>query len=298
MEKTKKCGFVAIVGRPNVGKSSLVNAMVGAKVSITGPKPQTTRNKIIGIRSNEDYQIVFVDTPGSIKPRNELGEYMKKSIETATDGIDALVIVLDGTKIFDSDFKLIEKYKNTKVPVFVCINKTDISKFEDVYPKLDELNKMGMNVEYVSTSAKTGKGVEELVEKLVACLPESEFMFDADQITDRSVRFLASEIVREKALLFLQQEIPHGIAVDIPKFEEGKRLVVIDAEIIAIKENHKPIIIGKNGEMLKKIGSSARVEIEQMLGKKVNLQLFVKVRENWQDSLSTLRDFGYDKKNI
>lgn len=297
MEK-RKCGFVAVVGKPNVGKSSLVNAMVGAKVSITGPKPQTTRNKILGIKTGEDYQVVFIDTPGAIKPRNALGEYMEKSIAAATVGIDALLIVLDATKITERDFGLIEKYKSFKVPIFVCINKTDIGKYEDVYPKLERLNELKYISEYVSTSAKTGKGVDELLTKLVNVLPYGEFMFDEDQITDRSLRFLASEIVREKALIYLQEEIPHGIAVDIPKFEEHKSLVTIEAEIIASKPNHKQIIIGKGGDMLKKIGTSARVEIESLLDKKVNLQLFVKVRENWQDSSLSLREFGYDKKDI
>ncbi len=297
-EQKTKSGFVAVVGRPNVGKSSLINAMVGAKVSITGPKPQTTRNKILGIKTGEDYQIVFVDTPGEITPRNQLGEYMKKSIDTAIGGIDCLLIVLDGTKIGDKDFKLIEKYKNVKAPIFVCINKTDIAKYDDVYPSLAKLNDLPYISEFVSTSAKTGKDVEKLIQLIVEKLPEGEFMFDPDQITDKSIRFLTAEIIREKALLFLQEEIPHGIAVDIPKFDERNKVVEIEAEIIATKENHKPIIIGKNGEMLKKIGISARREIEELVGKRVNLHTFVKVRENWQDNISTLRDFGYDKKGL
>lgn len=299
MNKQKtKSGFVAVVGRPNVGKSSLINAMVGAKVSITGPKPQTTRNKILGIKTGEDYQIVFVDTPGEITPRNQLGEYMKKSIDTAIGGIDCLLIVIDGAKIGDKDFKLIEKYKNVKAPIFVCINKTDIAKYDDVYPSLAKLNDLPYISEFISTSAKTGKDVEKLIQLIVEKLPEGEFMFDPDQITDKSIRFLTAEIIREKALLFLQEEIPHGIAVDIPKFDERNKVVEIEAEIIATKENHKPIIIGKNGEMLKKIGISARREIEELVGKRVNLHTFVKVRENWQDNISTLRDFGYDKKGL
>lgn len=299
MNKQKtKSGFVAVVGRPNVGKSSLINAMVGAKVSITGPKPQTTRNKILGIKTGEDYQIVFVDTPGEITPRNQLGEYMKKSIDTAIGGVDCLLIVLDGAKIGDKDFKLIEKYKNVKAPIFVCINKTDIAKYDDVYPSLAKLNDLPYISEFISTSAKTGKDVEKLIQLIVEKLPEGEFMFDPDQITDKSIRFLTAEIIREKALLFLQEEIPHGIAVDIPKFDERNKVVEIEAEIIATKENHKPIIIGKNGEMLKKIGISARREIEELVGKRVNLHTFVKVRENWQDNISTLRDFGYDKKGL
>ena len=298
MDKKKKSGFVAIIGRPNVGKSTIVNALVGMKVSITGPKAQTTRNKILGIVTEEDCQIVFVDTPGMLKPTNKLGQYMKKSIDNALSGNDIIMIVLDGTDIKEADYELVEKYSESDVPVFVVINKTDIATFEKVYPKLERLNKYGNIAEFVSISAKTGKNLDELKQKIVARLPEGEFMFDSGDVTDKSVKFISAEIVREKALLYLQQEIPHGIAVDIPKFTEGKNLVTIDADIIASKENHKQIIIGKKGEMLKKIGSSARAEIETMVGKKVLLNLFVKVKENWQDSLSSLHDLGYDKKDI
>lgn len=294
----QKSGFVAVVGRPNVGKSSLMNAIVGMKVSITGPKAQTTRNKILGIKTGEDYQIVFVDTPGAIKPTNKLGEYMKKSIDSATDGIDLLLIVLDATKIIDADFSLIEKYLGLEIPVFVVINKTDIASFDKVYPKLEKLNEYKSVSEFVSVSAKTGKNVDVLLEKIIEKLPQGEFLFDKNDVTDRPVKFLVSEIVREKALLYLQDEIPHGIAVEIMSFKEGKKLTTIEADIIATKENHKQIIIGKKGDMLKKIGTSARAEIEELVGTKVNLQLFVKVKENWQDNNANLRDLGYDKKDL
>lgn len=297
-KKIRKSGFVAIVGRPNVGKSTIVNAMVGAKVSITGPKAQTTRNKILGILTEGENQIVFVDTPGMLKPTNKLGAYMKKSIDNALSGNDVILVVLDGTNIKNEDYELVKGFENSQVPVFVVINKTDIASFETVYPKLAKLNEFGFITEFVSISAKTGKNLEELKTKILKFLPEGEFMFDEGDITDKSVKFISAEIIREKALLFLQQEIPHGIAVDIPKFLEGDKLVEIDADIIASKENHKQIIIGKKGEMLKKIGSSARVEIEEMVGKKVLLNLFVKVKENWQDSQSTLNDLGYNKKDI
>ena len=294
----KRSGFVAVVGRPNVGKSSIMNAIVGMKVSITGPKAQTTRNKILGIKTTNEYQIVFVDTPGAIKPTNKLGEYMKKSIDSATEGIDLLMLVLDGTNITDADYKLLEQYLKGEVPVFVVINKTDIASFEKVYPKLEKLNEYKEVAEFVSVSAKTGKNIDLLIDKIVEKLPEGEFLYDKNDITDRPVKFLAAEIIREKALLYLQDEIPHGIAVEIMRFTEGKKIVTIEADVIATKENHKQIIIGKHGDMLKKIGISARAEIEEMLGTKVNLQLFVKVRENWQDNMSSLREFGYDKKDI
>lgn len=297
-KQEKKSGFVAIIGRPNVGKSTIVNALVGMKVSITGPKAQTTRNKILGILTEENAQIVFVDTPGILKPTNKLGEYMKKSIDSALSGNDLILIVLDGTNIKEADYELIQKYENSDIPVFVVINKTDIASFEKVYPKLEKLNEYKFVSEFISISAKTGKNLDELKSKIIEKLPSSEFMFEEGAVTDKSVKFISAEIIREKALLYLQQEIPHGIAVDIPKFTETKKLVTIDADIIASKENHKQIIIGKKGEMLKKIGSSARMEIEELVGCKVQLNLFVKVKENWQDSLSSLHDFGYDKKDI
>lgn len=297
-KQNRKSGFVAIIGRPNVGKSTIVNALVGMKVSITGPKAQTTRNKILGILTEENTQIVFVDTPGMLKPTNKLGEYMKKSIDSALSGNDLILIVLDGTSIKDADYELIKSYENSDIPVFVVINKTDIATFEKVYPKLEKLNEFKFVSEFISISAKTGKNLDTLKNRIIEKLPEGEFMFDEGEVTDKSVKFISAEIIREKALLYLQQEIPHGIAVDIPKFTENKNLVTIDADIIASKDNHKQIIIGKKGEMLKKIGSSARTEIETMVDKKVQLNLFVKVKENWQDSLSSLHDFGYDKKDI
>lgn len=298
MKNNRKSGFVAIIGRPNVGKSTIINAMVGMKISITGPKAQTTRNKILGILTEGDNQIVFVDTPGLLKPNNKLGEYMKKSIDNALTGDDIIMIILDGTDIKQADYDLIESFSGSEVPIFVVINKTDIATYEKVYPKLAKLNEFKFVKEFISVSAKTGKGITELKDTIIKYLPEGEFLFDEGEVTDKSVKFISAEIIREKALLYLQQEIPHGIAVDIPKFTEKENLVTIDADIIASKPNHKQIIIGKNGEMLKKIGSSARVEIENMLDKKVLLNLFVKVKENWQDSLSSLHDFGYDKKDI
>lgn len=296
--ETKKTGFVAIVGKPNVGKSSLLNALLGQKISIASPKPQTTRNKVLGIINSSEYQIVFVDTPGSIRPRTKLDEFMKGSIESALEGIDALVIVLDGTKIDNRDFELIESFAGVTLPIFVIINKTDISKYEKVYPNLAKLNDYKFVTKFLSLSAKTGENVKSLVDALVEVLPTGIPLFDEDAITDKSERFLTAEIIREKALLLLQEEIPHGIAVFISKFEDLGKVASISAEIVVNKPNHKPIVIGRGGSMLKKIGTLARIDIEELLGKRVNLETFVKVREGWQNNTLNLRDFGYDKKDI
>ncbi len=293
-----KSGFVTIVGKPNVGKSTLINSIVGQKISISSPKPQTTRNKITGIYNDKDSQIVFVDTPGFLNPKSKLDEYMKKSIDSATLGIDALIILLDGTRITDKDFELVEHYSNIKVPIFVVINKKDIATYEKVYPKLARFSEMKFIDSFFSVSARTGENVTNLIDAIKAKLSEGIVYYDTDMVTDKSERFLVSEIIREKALLLLQDEIPHGIAVDIVKFEELKKIINIDSEIIVSKENHKQIVIGKGGSMLKEIGSRARVDIENMLQKKVNLQIFVKVREKWQDNATSLREFGYDKKDI
>lgn len=293
-----KSGFVTIVGKPNVGKSTLINAIVGQKISISSPKPQTTRNKIIGIYNDEDSQIVFVDTPGAIKPKSKLDEFMKRSIDSATLGIDVLIILLDGERMTDKDFDLIESYSKIKVPIFVVINKIDVAGYEKVYPKLARLNEMSFIKKFFSISARTGKNVSDLIAAVKSELKEGILYYDSDMVTDRSERFLVSEIIREKALYLLQDEIPHGIAIDIAKFEDTKKIVNIEAEIIVSKENHKQIVIGKNGTMLKEIGTRARKDIEELLDRKVNLKIFVKVREKWQDNSLSLREFGYDKKDI
>lgn len=297
-DKKFKSGFVAIVGKPNVGKSTLLNSLIGQKISITGPKAQTTRNKIMGIKTTDNYQIVYLDTPGAIKPKSKLDEFMKKSIESAMDGIDALVVTLDVSKITEKDLQLLDSYKHIKAPIVVVLNKCDQSAYEKAYPMLAKLNELKYVKEFVSVSALTGKNVDELEKVLCKYLPEGEPLFDRDQVTDRTERFLAAEIIREKALLNLREEIPHGLAIDVVEFKEGKRLVQINAEIVTAKDNHKQIIIGKNGEMLKKIGIQSREDIEKMLGKRVNLQLFVKVRAGWQDNNLSLREFGYDKKDV
>lgn len=293
-----KSGFVALVGKPNVGKSSLVNALVGEKVSITGPKPQTTRNKILGIVSDKNFQIVLVDLPGITRARSELGKFMAKSVRTGMEGVDAFVVVMDGTKIDERDFEILESFSENPLPVFLVVNKLDIFTFEKVYPQLEKMKVFEFVKEIVNVSAKTGKNVDILLQGLLKVLPEGEPFFDKDAITDSSERFLVSEIVREKALLFLQDEIPHGIAVEVSKFESKEKSTVIDIDIICERKAHKQIIIGKKGEMLKKIATSARTEIEQLLKKHVFLNCFVRVEENWRNDKSQLKNMGYDTKNL
>lgn len=292
-----KSGFVAVVGRPNVGKSSIVNALVGQKVSITGPKPQTTRNKILGIKNIDDNQIVFVDTPGSTNQKSELGKYLSESIKSGMQGADVILAVADGNRLSSADAEMLTKLASGKTPVVLAINKMDLFTFEKVYPRLKELGATSFAA-IVNVSAKTGENLDILMSEILKLLPEGLHYYDDDQVTDKTEKFMVAELVREKALLYLQDEIPHGIAVEVPLFEEHADLVKIDVDIIVSQKRHKGIVIGKGGEMLKKIASSARTEIEKMLDKKVFLTCFVKVEENWQSNKSQLKSMGYDIKNI
>lgn len=293
-----KSGFVAIIGRPNVGKSSLVNKLVGEKVSITGPKAQTTRNKIYGIKSGENFQIIYVDTPGTVKPQTLLGEYMSSVITNASKDVDALLIVLDATRLNSEDEKLVKKYEKAKFPVFVAINKLDLVSLDKLYPMLKKFNEFSYVRCFVSVSAKTGKNVNILEREILNCLPDGPALFPSDIYTDKSIKFIVAETIREKSLIFLQEEIPHGIAVDVVKYEDNGDTVRIFADIICEKQNHKQIIIGKNGDTLKKIGMSARKELEGIINSKVYLELFVKVKSNWKNSEYELKSLGYDKKDV
>ena len=295
---TFKSGFVAVIGKPNVGKSSLVNALVGEKVSIISPKAQTTRNRIFGIKNTKDYQIVFVDTPGVQHTKTKLGEYMTTATEGATVDVDAIIIVLDATKINNEDLKIISKYEKVKCPVFLVVNKIETTNFEKMYPVLAKLNEFKFIKKFITTSAVRKINIEELENEIVSCLPEGQPFYPANEYTDKSTRFLCAEIIREKALLYLQEEIPHGIAIDIMTFEEGKKVIKINANIITESERHKQIIIGKNGSMIKHIGMQARIDIEQLTDSKVMLDLFVKVRKDWKDDSLALADLGFSKKDI
>ncbi len=293
-----KSGFIAVIGKPNVGKSTLINALVGEKVSITSPKPQTTRNKLLGIKNGEDYQMIFVDTPGLQHGQSGLNKYLEKSTESATKDVDAIVVLLDAGKINKMDYDLIEKQKGQKVPVFVVVNKIDISSYEKLYPFLAKLNEYKFVHKFVTLSALRKRNLDALTTALLEVLPEGPAYFDREQYTDKNLRFIVSEMVREKALLYLQEEIPHGIAVSIITFEQNKNLTKISAEIVCSSQRHKQIIIGSNGAMLKKIGTAARAEIEKLTMTKVNLELFVKVSEGWQKDKHMLSELGYDIKDI
>lgn len=293
-----KSGFVAVIGKPNVGKSSLINAIIGEKVCITSPKPQTTRNKILGIYNTKDYQMVFVDTPGVQNTKSALGEYMTKATNSGAKGADAIVILLDATSVTDTDYQIIKKYQNSTVPVFVVVNKIDISSFESLYPVLAKLNEFSFVKKFFTISALRRKKLDELVQELSAYLPEGEAMYPTDTYTDRPIKFIATEIIREKALLYLQQEIPHSLAVELQKFLEGNSKITIFADIVCDSERHKQIVIGAGGSMLKKIGTSARQELSKVLDMPVTLKLFVKVKPNWKDSKFLLSGFGYDDKDL
>ena len=293
-----KSGFISIIGKANVGKSTLLNSLVPQKVSITSPKPHTTRNKINGIVTTKDYQLVFTDTPGIHKSKNKLDSYMDESIKASLEGIDVILYMLDALKPFDKeDLEMIEKYaQNT--PVIVVVSKIDKTSFEKLYPKLQTLNSLKNVKDIIPISSFRRKNLDILLESILKYISEGEKFYGDDEVTDVSLKFLCSEIIREKALLFLQQEVPHGLAVVIDTFNEGENLLKISASIFCEKPAHKMIIIGKNGEMLKKIGSSSRQEIERLSQSKVFLELWVKVKENWRSSDVMINNLGYNKKDI
>lgn len=296
---TFKSGFVTILGRPNVGKSTLLNKLLKQKVSIVSPKPQTTRNKITGILNNNDYQVVFLDTPGIHKPKNQLDEYMERSIKTSTDGVDLILFLLDGTKPFkEEDIDLVRSYSKGKIPVILVINKTDDTTMEALYPKLAKLNSLKEVKEIIPLSAKTGKNTDVLLENILKYLPEGPLYYPQDVPTDKTEIFLAGEIIREKSLWLLNEEIPHGVAVVINSFTEHNDMAKLDATIICEKENHKRIIIGKDGSKLKEIAEKARREMEALFNKKIFLSIWVKVKERWRDSDFQVQDLGYDKNKL
>jgi len=294
-------GFVSLVGRPNVGKSTLMNRLIGEKIAIISNKPQTTRNKIQSILTKDNYQIVFIDTPGIHRPRHKLGEYMVKSAETTLNEVDAVLMLIEpADRVLESDRLIIEKLARVKSPVILVINKVDTADKERVFKVIDNYRQLYNFSEIVPISALEGTNTDELLETIKKYLPEGPQYFPADMITDQPERQIASEIIREKALRLMQEEIPHGIAVEISEMKkrpEGN-LVDVRATIYCEKDSHKGIIIGKHGAMLKKIGSNARTDIERLLGSPIYLELWVKVKKDWRDSDFLLKNFGYDSRNI
>ena len=292
--KNYHSGFVTIIGRPNVGKSSLMNRMIGEKIAIVSSKPQTTRSRIMGVLSRTEHQIVFLDTPGIHDPRTKLGEYMMHSVRDAMDGMDAVLILFDVTHITENDLRVAEGMKEKKVPVILALNKIDLATPEQILAATAKAAEIGFE-EIIPVSARTGDGVEELIKSLENHLPEGPQYFPEDMITDQPERMICAEIIREKALCHLRDEVPHGIGVEIIKIEAlSTTLTEINATIYCERDAHKGIIIGKHGAMLQTIGTEARIDIEKLLDTHVNLKLWVKIRPDWRNNASDLKNLGYD----
>ena len=297
--KEYKSGFVALIGRPNVGKSTLMNKIIGQKIAITSNKPQTTRNKIQTVYTCDQGQIIFLDTPGIHKAKNKLGEYMVNVAEKTLKEVDVILwLVEPSTFIGAGEQHIAEQLKDINVPVILVINKIDTVKKEEILVFIDAYRKILDFAEIIPASALRDKNADEIVESIFKYLPQGPQYYDEDTVTDQPMRQIVAEIIREKALHALNEEIPHGIAFTIEKMKERKngKITDIEATIICERDSHKGIIIGKQGSMLKKIGSNARYEIEQMLEMKVNLQLWVKVRKEWRDSDLLLKNYGYNEK--
>lgn len=299
-----KTGFAAIIGRPNVGKSTLLNAILGEKIAITTDKPQTTRNTIRGIythyaddKLNEDLQIVFIDTPGIHRPRTKLGEYMTSAAIGTFKEVDAIVFIVDDNlSAGPGDQYIAELLDEVTTPKILVINKIDKLEpeaFETIYREYDEL---GIFDDIIGVSAKEGKNVADVVKAVSNFIEEGPMFFPDDMITEHPERFIVSEIIREKILMYLQDEVPHGVAVEIEQYREERDITKIHAVIYCEKKSHKGMIIGKGGRKLKGIGKSARSEIEALLGTKVYLEMWVKVKENWRDSDIALSNFGYKEQ--
>ncbi|MDE7253907.1 MAG: GTPase Era [Acetatifactor sp.] len=292
-----KSGFVTLIGRPNVGKSTLMNHLIGQKIAITSKKPQTTRNRIQTVLTLDNAQIVFLDTPGIHKAKNKLGDYMVNVAEHTLNEVDVILWLVEPTNYIGAGERhILSQLQKTKTPVILVINKTDTVKREDVFAFIDTYRKEMDFQEIVPVSALKGDNTEELVSCILKYLPYGEPFYDEDTITDQPMRQIAAELIREKALRLLEEEIPHGIAVSIESMKQKGNICHIDATIICERESHKGIIIGKGGQMLKQIGSKARPDIEDLLGTKVNLQLWVKVKKDWRDSDFLLKNFGYNPK--
>lgn len=301
MKADGKSGFVTLIGRPNVGKSTLMNQLIGQKIAITSHKPQTTRNRIQTVYTCEQGQIVFVDTPGIHKAKNKLGEYMVNVAERTLREVDVILWLVEPSDFIGAgDRHIADQLKRVTTPVILVINKIDTVKKEELLPFIDAYQKIHDFQEIVPVSALKGDNTDVLIQQIFKYLPYGPNFFDEDTVTDQPMRQIVAELIREKALRCLDEEIPHGIAVSIEsmKTRSGGKVTDIEATIICEKDSHKGIIIGKKGAMLKKIGSAARYEIEEQLEGKVNLQLWVKVKKDWRDSDFLIKNFGYNKKDL
>ena len=295
----KKTGFVAIVGRANVGKSTLINALTGEKIAIVSKKPQTTRNRITGIITKDEPQFVFMDTPGMLKSQNKLGDYMNKTISSTLGGVDAAILVVDADYgPGEIEKKIIRRFENDGMPAMLAINKIDKSTPKKVADCITAYAELYDFSAVVPISALKNDGVDIVLSEAEKFMHEGDWFFDEDAMTEQPEKQIAAEFIREKILRLMDDEIPHGTAVVIEEFKEKKDLLSIRAEIFCEREAHKRILIGKNGEMLKKIGSYAREDLEKFFGVQIYLNLWVKVKENWRDSDFLIANFGYDKKEI
>lgn len=292
-----KSGFIAIIGRSNVGKSTLMNEIIGDKVAIVSDRPQTTRNQIKGIFTTKDYQMVFLDTPGLHLPKTKLGKFMVKAATDSLDEVDAVLVVIDASEYIGAgDMSAIDKLENIKTPAILVLNKIDKIEKMDLLAIIDRFKDNSNIKNIIPISALKGDGIEELVDVLQKYLPEGPQFFPEDMVTDRPEMFIVREIIREKTLRNINEEIPHGVGIEILKIEQVRdNLMEIHANIVCEKQSHKPIIIGKQGKMIKRLGTHAREDIEKLFACKVNLQLWVRVKPLWRDNMSLMRDYGYDE---
>lgn len=296
----QKSAYIAIVGRPNVGKSTILNKLIGEKIAIVSKKPQTTRTRIMGVLTEGEDQLVFLDTPGLLKPKNSLGDYMVRSVTAAVDGVDACLLVTQaGAPVSKADEDLIERFRKGHVPAVLAINKIDL--LGDKSRMMEQIAEYSRRYDFeavVPVSAEKGNGMDELLEELKGLALPGGWLFDEDTLTDQTEPVLAAEMVREKVLRLLEQEVPHGVAAVTDHMTEEQGMLEIYVTLYCEKANHKGILIGKGGEMLKKIGSSARQDLEKFFGCKVNLQLWVKVKEDWRQRPETLQGMGFSQRDL
>lgn len=296
----QKAAFIAIVGRPNVGKSSLLNRLIGTKLAIVSSKPQTTRTRIMGVWTEDETQLVFIDTPGLVQPKNSLGDYMRRSVTQSVAGVDACLLVTEaGTRVSKADEELIGRFKALGIPAVLAINKIDLlGDKSTLMAQIQELSARFDFAAVVPVSAKDGNGLDALKAELCGLAEAGAHFFEADTLTDQPERVIAAEIVREKILRFTDKEIPHGVAVVTESMKERGEITDIDATIFCERDSHKGILIGKNGAMLKKIGTKAREDMERFFDCKINLNLWVKVKEDWRQRPGTLASLGFDRHDF